>query len=94
MKVVRLKIHEAAAELNVCSKTIHNHIRKYAAKVDTTKNNSLPSTPTNGLRGIPINISRIGRVTWRVDSRDLAEYIENATQETLGMNPYNWRANI
>jgi len=92
-KVVRLKIREAAAELNVCPKTIHNHIRKYADMVEGTSNDSLPSSPTNGLRGIPINISRSGRITWRVDRRDIDDYIENGRREARGLKLRNWRAN-
>lgn len=90
-KVARLKIREAAAELNVCPRTIHNHIRKYADMVELTRNDSLPSSPTNGLRGVPINISRSGRITWRVDLRDINDYIANATRETLNLPLYNWR---
>lgn len=93
VKVVRLKIREAAAELNVCCKTIHNFIKKYASTVDRTNNDFLPSTPTNGLRGIAISRSNSGRITWRIDSRDLEEYIENAGREIQNLTPRNWRDN-
>lgn len=90
-KAKRLKVKEAADELNVHPRTVHNRIRTYAANVDKSKDGLLPSTPTNGLRGIPGNKSRSGRITWSINSRDLADYLENGERELLGLNPRNWR---
>ena len=87
----RLKVKEAAKELNVCSKSIHNYIKKHSLMLETTKDDCLPSSPTNGLRGIAINNSISGRITWRIDVRDINEYIENSTREVLNKDLNCWR---
>lgn len=89
----RYKISGAAKELNVCARSLHNYISRYEASTTKAGVNDLPSSPSIGLRPIILHKSKAGRTTRRIDSRDLAEYLENAGREALKLPLQNWRKN-
>ena len=86
------KIAQAARELNVCARSVHTYIMKYEEETVKADKLTLPSSPSLGLRPTVIHKSMSGRITRRVDSRDLAEYLENAGREALQLPLNNWRA--
>lgn len=78
---------QVAATLSVSLRTIDHYAKWHETNRLNSGNGVLPSSPRNGLYSI-----RLLGGHRRFDERDLLEYIENSTNEALGLPLENWRA--
>jgi len=78
---------EAAGMLGLSRRTIQHKGQLWETCAKEAGDYLLPSSPNNGLRR-----ARVCSRCYRYDSRDIAEYVENATRELLGDELETWRS--
>jgi len=80
---------EAAELLGLSERSIQHKGRAWEDNARAASDADLPSSPRNGLRR-----ARLCDRVHRYHPRDLEEYFDNATRETLGQALVAWRKEI
>lgn len=84
-QVTLLTIKEAAAQLGLCTKTVCHLNALWQELSQKEREPYLPQCWETGLRRVPVSSGR-----YRIDQRDLQEYVENGIRRQSGLPMCSW----